>query len=68
MIILNEDHLRRVHAEYFAYYNRQRSHMERDWLPPIREAPEEVDTLHADQIEVKSYVGGLAKSLERKAA
>jgi putative transposase len=36
----------------------QRSHMERDWLPPVREEPEEVDTLKLDQIEVKSYVGG----------
>ena len=33
-----------------------------------REEPDEVDTLKLDQIEVKSYVGGLVKSLERKAA
>lgn len=42
--------------------------MERDYLPPIRDVPEEVQTLSMKQIEVKSYVGGLVKSFERKAA
>ena len=37
-------------------------------LPPIPEAPEEVNTLTMDQIEVKSYVNGLVKSFEREAA
>ena len=41
--------------------------MERDHLPPIRDVPEEVDKLTMDQIEVKSYVGGLVKSFERAA-
>ncbi len=42
--------------------------MERDHLPPVRDVPEEVETLTMDQVEVKSYVGGLVKSFERKAA
>ena len=42
--------------------------MERDHLPPIRDVPEEVEMLKLDQIEMKSYVGGLVKSFERKAA
>lgn len=42
--------------------------MERDFLPPIRDVPEEIETLTMDQIEVKSYAGGLVKSFERKAA
>jgi len=42
--------------------------MERDNLPPVHEKPDEVDTLKMDEIEVKSYVGGLVKSFERKAA
>ena len=50
------------------YYNTRQSHMQRDHLPPIRDVPEEVETLRLDQIEVKSYVGGLVKSFERKAA
>ena len=45
-----------------------RTHMERDHLPPVREEPEEIDTLKMDEIQVKSYVGGLVKSFERKAA
>ena len=39
-----------------------------DHLPPIRNVPEEVATLSMEQIEIKSYVGGLVKSFERKAA
>jgi hypothetical protein len=42
--------------------------MERDNLPPIRDVPDEVKTLTMDQIELKSYVGGLVRSFERKAA
>jgi hypothetical protein len=42
--------------------------MERDHLPPIRAVPDEVETVTMDQIEVKSYVGGLVRSFERRAA
>ena len=37
-------------------------------LPPVREQPEEVDTLKVEDIEVMQYVGGLVKSFERRAA
>jgi len=37
-----------------------------DHLPPIREM--QVPTLDRDQIVVRSYVGGLVKSFERRAA
>ena len=39
-----------------------------DHLPPIRDVPDEVETLLLDRIVVKSHVGGLVKSFERKAA
>ena len=42
--------------------------MERDHLPTVRDVPEEVETLKLDQIEVKSHVGGLVKSFERREA
>lgn len=42
--------------------------MEWGHLPPIRDVPEEVETLTMDQIEVKSYVGGRVKSFELRAA
>ena len=67
-IVFGKRHLDYLVGEFMEYYNNHRSHMERDWLPPVREEPEEVDTLKLDQIEVKSYVGGLVKSFERKAA
>jgi len=67
-ILFGKRHLDYLVAEFVDYYNHHRSHMERDWLPPIREEPDEVETLKLDQIEVKSYVGGLVKSFERKAA
>jgi putative transposase len=67
-IIFGKPHLDYLVSEFSDYYNRYRSHMEREYLPPIREAPNEVETLSLEQVEVKSYVGGLVKSFERKAA
>jgi hypothetical protein len=49
------------------YYNTG-SHTEREHLPPIREAPEEVTRLDRDQIVIQSYVGDSVKSFERRAA
>lgn len=49
-------------------YNHHRSHMERDHLPPVREEPDEVETIPLDEIQVKSFVGGLVKAFERKVA
>ena len=37
-----------------------------DHLPPFRGVLNDVDLLNLDQVEVKSYVGGLAKAVERK--
>ena len=43
--------------------------MERDHLPPVRHVePEEVETLKLNEVVVKSHVGGLVKSFERRAA
>ena len=67
-IIFGKRHLDHIVSEFVDYYNTVRSHMERDHLPPVREEPEEVETLSMEQIEIKSYVGGLVKSFERKAA
>ena len=54
--------------DFAEYYNKYRSHMERDHLPPLRDSPDEVATVKMDEFEVMSHVGGLVKSLERKAA
>ena len=66
--VFGKQHLDYLVSEFVDYYNHQRSHMERDHLPPVRQEPEEVATLTMDRIEVKEYVGGLVKSFERKAA
>ncbi|HCS54027.1 MAG TPA: hypothetical protein DIW81_20980 [Planctomycetaceae bacterium] len=67
-IVFGKKHLDYLTDEFTSYYNKKRSHMERDHLPPIRGEPDEVATISIDQIEVKRYVGGLIKSFERKVA
>ena len=67
-ILFGKQHLDYLVGCYVDYYNRKRSHTEREHLPPIREEPEEVKSLSRDNIVVESYVGGLIKSFERKAA
>jgi len=68
-IIFGKRHLDYLLREFVAYYNTARSSMVRDDLPPVRgEEPREVPTLNLDEIEVKSYVGGLVKGFERRAA
>ncbi len=61
-------HLDHIVLEWVEYHNTRRSHMVREHLPPVREKPEEVLQIDRDQIVVRSYVGGLVKSFERKAA
>ena len=68
-IVFGKRHLDVLNSEFVTYYNTVRSHMERDHLPPVRSAdPEEVETLSLTEVVVKSHVGGLVKSFERKAA
>lgn len=42
--------------------------MVREHLPLVREKPKEVMQIDRDQVVVRSYVGGLVKSFERRAA
>jgi hypothetical protein len=67
-ILFGRKHLDHIVSEYVAYFNTQRSHSARSNLPPLAKPPEEVSLLRMDQIEVNSYVGGLIKSFERRAA
>jgi transposase InsO family protein len=67
-IVFGKKHLDYLVSEFVEYYNTTRSSMVRDHLPPVREDPDEVESLKLDQIEVKSHVGGLVKSFNRKAA
>jgi putative transposase len=68
-ILFGKRHLDYVVASWVDYYNTRRSHMERGHLPPLRKrAPKAVRKLSRDKIEVRSYVGGLVQSFERRAA
>ncbi len=67
-IIFEKRHLDYLTSEFTRYYNANRSHSERDHLPPLAKVPEEVLTVERDEVMVKSYVGGLVTSFERKAA
>ena len=67
-IIFGKKHLDYLITEFVSYYNERRSHTECDHLPPLGKIPDEVAKLRMDQIVVKSHVGGLVKSFERKAA
>jgi hypothetical protein len=67
-IVFGKKHLDYLVAGFVEYYNHHRSHAVRDHLPPIRETPTEVTSLSAHQIMVRSHLGGLIRSFERKAA
>jgi transposase InsO family protein len=67
-IFFGKRHLDYIVNSFTDYYNLRRAHSSCDSLPPIREPPEEVASLKMSQIEVRSYVGGLVKSYQRKAA
>jgi len=68
-ILFGKRHLDHIVSEWTDYYNRRRSHMERGHLPPLREKrPRTVLKLARHKIEVRSYVGGLVQSFERRAA
>jgi len=67
-IVFGKRHLDHLCQEFTEYYNEKRSHTECGHLPPLGTVPDEVQTLKLSQVEVKSYVGGLVKSFEWKAA
>ena len=67
-IIFGKKHLDYLVAEFVAYYHEKRSHSGRGNLPPTGKIPEEIETLKLDEVVVRSHVGGLVKSYERKAA
>jgi hypothetical protein len=54
--------------EFVTYYNHHRAHSARESLPPVRYIPDENETVQLDEVVVKSHVGGLVKSFERRAA
>jgi len=64
MIVLNEDHLRRILSEYFGYYHEARAHLslERNSPDPRSVCPPEQGSVIA-----KAYLGGLHHRYSRAA-
>ena len=68
-IVFGKRHLDHLVTEFVEYYNTARSSMARGNRPPDQtEEPDEVPTLSLDELTVRSYVGGLVKGFERRAA
>ena len=67
-IIFGRRHLDYLLAEITDYHKGTLSSMVKENLPPVREIPEEVETLKLDQVVVRRRVGSLISSFERKAA
>jgi len=65
MIIFGEDHLRRVLAEYFAYYNAHRAHQGLDGDTPIGRGREPPDV---GPVRAIPFLGGLHHRYTRRAA
>ena len=65
VIVVNEDHLRRVLTRYVAYYHRWRTHLSLAMDAPERRA---VQTPEQGQIFAVPEVGGLHHHYERRAA
>ena len=68
-LMFGKRHLDYLVSSFVDYYNLQRAHSQRQNLPPLATQPEEVETLKFENdIQVRTYVGGLVKSFERRAA
>jgi hypothetical protein len=64
VIVLNEDHLRRILAEYFGYYHEARAHLSLDCNSPI---PRPVCPLQHGSVVARAYLGGLHHCYTRAA-
>ena len=64
VIVFNEDHLRRILADYFEYYNRNRTHLSLERNSPI---PREVEPPGIGNVVAIPYVGGLHHRYTRAA-
>ncbi len=67
-ILFGRRHLDHVVGEWVSYYNTIRSHTERKHLPPIQVVPEDMAIIERKKLVVRSHVGGLVKSFDRRAA
>ena len=64
VIVLNEDHLRRILADYFAYHHEARTHLSLERNSPI---PRSICTVEQGKVVSKAYLGGLHHCYTRAA-
>jgi putative transposase len=64
VIVLSEDHLRRILAEYFEYYHESRAHLS---LERNSRDPRTVQPPEKGEVVAKAYLGGLHRGCTRAA-
>ena len=64
LIILSENHLRRILTEYVRYYNTSRAHMALDGNSPV---PRQVDPPSSGEVIAEPVLGGLHHRYRRAA-
>lgn len=67
-ILFGNRHLDYIVEHFVVYYNVARAHAGKQHLPPVGPEPDELALPNRDRIEIRTYVGGLVRSFERKAA
>jgi putative transposase len=68
-VVLGEKHLRHIIQEFVAYYNEQRPHSSRGYLPlSMDRPPDSVVCLGPGDVVCHERLGGLLRHYERKAA
>lgn len=65
LLICNEEHLRRVLAQFQDHYNQHRPHQARAQLPPGRGPGEVID--HTARVQRRRVLGGLINEYKRAA-
>ena len=68
-MVLGDNHLRYIIAEFVTYYNAERPHLALGNLPPtMLQPPEPAECIGPQDVAVRERLGGLLKHYERKAA
>lgn len=68
-VIVSERHLNVINGHFQAWYNFERPHSSRDFLPPATESPPEPnETIRLNDVVCETRLGGVLKSYSRRAA
>lgn len=68
-VIVSERHLNVINQELQCWYNLERPHSSRDFLPPAADSPPEPqETIRVNDVVYETRLGGVLKSYSRRAA